>query len=152
MLDNLRRILARANPAATGGNHPEPFALAVTALLFHAAALDGSIDTEEERLIASLVRRRFDLDEDALPALIAAGRATEEETHQILGFTRDIKDSSNHKDRIELMEMLWEVVLADGEEHAFETNLMRRLAGLIYVTDQESGAARQRVRARMGLV
>jgi len=50
-----------------------------------------------------------------------------------------------------LMEMLWEVVFADGEEHAFETNLMRRLAGLLYVTDQESGAARRRVRTRLGL-
>ena len=47
--------------------------------------------------------------------------------------------------------MLWEVVFADGEEHAFEANLVRRVAVLIYVTDQESGSARLRVRQRLGL-
>ena len=78
-------------------------------------------------------------------------RLAEEDANQILHFTRDIKDNSDHEARVALMEMLWEVVFADGEEHAFETNLMRRLAGLLYVTDQESGAARRRVRTRLGL-
>ena len=50
-----------------------------------------------------------------------------------------------------MIEMLWEVVFADGKEHAFEANLVRRVTGLIYVTDHESGSARKRVRARLGL-
>ena len=49
-----------------------------------------------------------------------------------------------------LMEMLWEVVYADGELHDYEANLLRRTAGLLHVSDQESGAARKRVLARMG--
>lgn len=59
-----------------------------------------------------------------------------------------IKDRFDEKERIRLVEMLWEVVYADGQAHDYEANLLRRIAGLIYVADRDSGAARKRVLAR----
>ncbi|MDA0367076.1 MAG: TerB family tellurite resistance protein [Proteobacteria bacterium] len=131
---------------------PEARNLAVAALLFHAAALDGEIDQAEEQVIGSLLAKRFELSAGDLISLLDDARKAEEDANQILRFTQQIKDGSSHEERVALLEMLWEVVFADGEEHAFEANLMRRVAGLIYVTDQESGSARLRVRARLGLI
>jgi uncharacterized tellurite resistance protein B-like protein len=70
---------------------------------------------------------------------------------QLYGFTRVVKDNFDHDERVELMEMLWEVVYADGALHDLEASLMRRIAGLIYVPDRESGAARKRAMSRLGL-
>lgn len=151
MLDRLRKLLESPSSDSPAGPTVDPRALASVALLFHAASLDGAIDADEERTIAELARKHFGLAEDETEALISRARQVEEDSSQILSFTRDIKDHSSHEERVALVEMLWEVVFADGEEHAFEANLMRRVAGLIYVTDQESGAARRRVRAKLGL-
>ena len=71
------------------------------------------------------------------------------EANQLLGFTRTIKDRYSLEERIELIEMIWEVVYADGELHDYEANLLRRLGGLLYVSDRERGDARKRVLARL---
>ena len=60
-------------------------------------------------------------------------------------FTRQISRRLNHEEKIGIVEMLWDVAYADGTLHPYEGNLLRRVAGLLYVTDQESGAARRRV-------
>ncbi len=151
MLGRLRDLLQASSPSEQIKTDDEARPLAAAALLFHAASLDGSVDASEERVIASLIEERFGLSGDDAAALLEDARQAEEDASQILHFTRDIKDNSSHEDRIALLEMLWEVVFADGEEHAFESNLMRRVSGLLYVTDQESGAARRRVRDRLGL-
>lgn len=151
MLDRLRRLLEPSPTEPSPESKLDPRALATVALLFHAASLDGTIDADEERTIAKLAQAHFKLANDQVDELVSEARRVEEDSNQLLSFTRDIKDNSSHEERVALIEMLWEVVFADGEEHAFEANLMRRVAGLIYVTDQESGAAKQRVRSRLGL-
>jgi uncharacterized tellurite resistance protein B-like protein len=151
MLGRLRRLIETPSPAQAVSESPDARNLAVVALLFHAASLDGEIDSQEEQTIADLVAKRFELSPSDLETLLEDARAAEAESNHLLRFTRDIKDHCSHEERVAMIEMLWEVVFADGEEHAFEANLLRRVAGLIYVTDQESGSARLRVRARLGL-
>ena len=67
------------------------------------------------------------------------------------GFTRAIKDALPPEERIGVLEMLWEVVYADGRLHDYEASLLRRVAGLLYVSDRDSGEARLRVLARLGI-
>ena len=62
-----------------------------------------------------------------------------------------VTDRFSFEERVELMEMLWQVAYADGELDDFEANLLRRVAGLIHVSDRDSGAARKRAMARLGL-
>ncbi|MEI9982189.1 MAG: TerB family tellurite resistance protein [Aliidongia sp.] len=78
-------------------------------------------------------------------------RPRAEESSQILPFTRLVVDRLGPPERVLVIEMLYEVVLADGELHPDEDTLVRRVAGLIYVTDHDRGAARKRVRERLGL-
>ena len=67
----------------------------------------------------------------------------------MLQFTRVIKDVYPLEERTQVIEMLWEVVYADGVLHDYEANLMRRVGGLLYVSDRDQGAARKRVLDRI---
>jgi uncharacterized tellurite resistance protein B-like protein len=106
-------------------------------------------DDAERRHIVELVSERFGLTREEAETLVAAA---EEEVHaatQILHFTRVIKDRFSHEERVEIVEMLWQVVYADGVLHDHEAALMRQIGGLVYVSDRERGAARKRALAKL---
>ena len=122
--------------------------LAAAALLVEAALMDEGFDDSERRTIERLVVARFGLDEDECRRLIAAAEAAVAESNQLHRFTRAVKDQFAPEERVELIEMLWEVAYADGVLHDYEASLLRRVGGLIYVSDRDSGEARKRVLAR----
>lgn len=123
--------------------------LAAAALLVEAACLDEDFGDAERARIGPLVRDRFGLTAEETKTLIETAEREVEDANQIFHFTRAIKDGFDHDERIVMIEMLWEVVFADGKLHDYEANLLRRVGGLIYVSDQEIGAARKRVLARL---
>ncbi len=123
--------------------------LAAAALLVEAACHDTHFDESERTKIESLVQARFGLSAEEAATLIEAAEREVDAAAQLLHFTRAIKDRFSHEERVEMVEMLWEVVDVDGVLHDYEANLMRRIGGLLYVTDQEIGAARKRVLARL---
>ena len=95
--------------------------------------------------------RRFGLSAAEADDLIEEATTASAESTQLLRFTSAVKQHFDHDERIEVIEMLWEVVYADGVLHDYEANLLRRVAGLIYVTDRERGDARKRAMARLGI-
>ena len=117
---------------------------AAAALLIESAALDGQFDDDERDTISRLLGQRFELSPDDVAELIAEGEKAVEASVELYGFTRILKDGLDHDGRVELMEMLWQVVYADGVLHDYEANLVRRVAGLLYVPDKEVGLARKR--------
>lgn len=152
MLDRLKKFLQdddRAKQAAEKG--VDEVQLGAAALLLEAAGRDGKLDPAERDKIESLIAARFGIGETEIERLLTQSEERLENTNQILSFTRAIKDNLEHEERIEILEMLWEVVYADGTLHDYEANLMRRVAGLIYVTDRESGEARKRALSSLGL-
>jgi len=94
---------------------------------------------------------RFGLSADDAGHLIDAAVAQHRDANRVYAATRQIRDVFSDAERIDMMEMLWEVVYADGVLHDYEANLVRRVAGLLYVADRDSGMARKRVLERMGL-
>ncbi len=140
----------RGAPQARGAGHShEELRIAAAALMVEAAQLDDSFDASERDKIRELVAKRFELGAAESDSLIEVAEARVAESSQLHGFTRVIKSEFSQEERIELMEMLWEVVYADGELHHYEANLMRRLAGLLQVSDRDVGAARKRARERL---
>lgn len=125
--------------------------MATACLLVEAAQMDDDFDIGERAKIGELVQRRFGLSAADSDSLLQAAEEKVAQSVEIFGFTREIKDTCSPEERIEVMEMLWDVAYADGELHDLEANLMRRLAGLLHVTDRDSGLARKRVLARRGL-
>jgi uncharacterized tellurite resistance protein B-like protein len=152
MLDRLRRLLTGRAPEAQPKAHSfEERQLAAAALMVEAAIMDSAFDAAERARIGELIRDRFALGADEAADLIAEAERAVAASVQWHGFTSAIKDGYDHAERVELIEMLWEVAYADGRLHDYEASLLRRIAGLLYVSDRDSGEARKRVLARLGL-
>jgi len=146
MIEHIRRLVLGLNEPTTlelgaisDGN------AAVAALLVDAASIDGDFDSAERQTIAALLANKFDLDAGEIRALINEAVARVDKSVDHYGFARKVKQTFDHNALVDLIEMLWQVVYADGVVDDFESNLMRRLSGLLDVSDRESGDARKRV-------
>ncbi len=150
MFEKLRQALKpKSDPAAPQSDHPDHH-IAAAVLLIEAATLDGVFDTVEKDTIVSLLSRSFGLDADATAKLVDAAIERHEDAVELFAFTSKVKAAFDENQRIEMIEMLWEVVYADQALHDYEANLMRRMAGLLHVPDRASGEARKRVLQRLG--
>jgi uncharacterized tellurite resistance protein B-like protein len=126
--------------------------LAVAALLLEAAVVvDGDFDPHEREIVRRLLQRRFSLSPDDAQLLIAAAERRVEMSAQLFGFTSTINNRVSRERKIEIIEMLWEVAYADGVLDPLEDSLLRRIAGLIDVSDHERGEAKRRVLQRLGM-
>ncbi len=139
MLDRLKKRL-EAEPAPQS----DQLHIAAAALLVRAALIDGSIDMAEEKLLARLIGPHFGLNDAEAASLLADAKAAMDDANDLFQFTQKINAHFGAAHKLMLMELLWQVVLSDGVLDDYEANLLRRVAGLIYVTDGQSGAARKK--------
>lgn len=154
MIGRLKTMLRQFEQNADGDTdmpEEEAMRLAASALLVETAIMDGHFDETERATIQRLLSARFSIEPETAAALIAEAEQAVGESHQLFRFTKAINDHFTPDQRVELMEMLWEVAYADGVLDDYEENLLRRIAGLIYVTDRDRGLTRNRVRSRLGL-
>lgn len=140
-----------ARPGGAGGHHTvDEFHLAAAALLVEAASVDGDFDADERARVTEFAERGLGLSDEEAQTLLTAAETVAGSATQLFGFTSAIKNGFSYEERVELVETLWEVVYADGKADAYEQQLMRRIGGLIYVTDRDRGLARKRVLNRIG--
>lgn len=152
MLQRLKSFLAGDTSAQDVELSPEDeLAAAAVAVFVEAALLDGSFGDEERRIILQIMTERFEIPADAANALIQSAASDVEHANKLYSATRTIRDGFGEEERIDVMEMLWQVAYADGVLHDYEANLVRRVAGLLYVQDQDNGHARKRALANLGL-
>ena len=145
MFNQLMRMLQAPQPQ----QRPD-LRLSVAVLLLEAARQDDQFDSHERAVIARLLTRKFDLASDECGALLEAGEVRAAEMVQLHGHTSAVFEEMTPEERIHLVEMLWDVAYADGVLDPEEDLLIRRVAGLIHVTDRERVLARQQVLARLG--
>jgi uncharacterized tellurite resistance protein B-like protein len=150
MIDSIIGWL-RGTPANCGDPPQDELKLALTALLVEAAHSHEHFDEQERTVVARLLECHFNLTHADARALLAAGEREAEKSAELFHFTRIINERLSFEQRIELIEMLWEVAYADGVLDQYEDSLLRRVGGLIYVPDRERGMARQRILGRLGL-
>lgn len=151
MLNRLKKLFAEDGGSGPGGHSIDELHLAAAVLLIEVARMDDSFDAVEREAITELVRQRFDLPEEEIAALVAEADHVAEHAVELSRFAGRLRDGFDHDERVEMIEMMWRVVYADGDVHDHEANLLRRVAGLLYVSDQESGEARKRASAAGGL-
>jgi uncharacterized tellurite resistance protein B-like protein len=153
MIDSIRAWISGSWPdhRKETGRRQEALQLALTALLIEAANSDDRFDETERGVISRLLESRFNLSRSDADELLAAGETAASESAELFHFTRTINERLSFEERVELIEMLWEVAYADGVLDEYEDSLLRRVGGLIYVPDRERGEARQRVLRRLGL-
>jgi uncharacterized tellurite resistance protein B-like protein len=146
MFDQLMRLFQAPAPQ----RQPD-LRLSVAVLLVEAARQDDRFEPSERAVIEHLLTQKFGLADEECAALLAAAEARAGEMVQIQGHTSEIFEAMTPEERVDLVEMLWEVAYADGVLDPEEDLLIRRVAGLIAVTDRERVLARQRVVAKLGL-
>ena len=139
MFSDLLRRLTAPEPQALPDTDAR---LALGALLVRLARTDGSYDASEIAQINQVLMRRYGLDQSGAEALRAECEALEAEAPDTVRFTRAIKDAVPYPDRLGVIEAMWAVVLADGVRDQQEDSMMRMIAPLLGVTDQDSHRAR----------
>ena len=138
-----------------GGKHPSQFAdndyrLAATALLVHAAAIDGDMSKRERDTLRAVVKRRFALDDARADELIDKATAAEHESVDLYHFTSLLNRVLDEEGRAKVVEMMWEIVYADGVRDELEDNLLWRAADLLGVSPRERIELRQRIAKAAG--
>lgn len=152
ILDRIRTWLDEdaSDRGMQGGRRPA-MQLAAAALLAEAAREDGEVSAQEIDVICEVLADHFDLSPEDAKALAGEGEAAQARATGLFRFTRASVDTMNEPQREELVEMMWDVIYADGIVHEFEASLMRRICGLLHVTDRASGEARKRAARRKGV-
>jgi uncharacterized tellurite resistance protein B-like protein len=129
----------------------EELRLAAAALLVGGAVIDGQVDTEERRKLKAIFQTRFDLGGDEALRLLGEAEAREHEAVDLYRFTSVLCRELDQDGRKRIVEMLWEVVMADGVVHEFEANLVWRAAELLGVSTRDRVLLRKAVASRGGL-
>jgi uncharacterized tellurite resistance protein B-like protein len=148
MFRRLLSLFEHAGVAEPESPEGDPLQRAAAALLVMAASLDGRMDAHERASIERLLNERLGVSDAA--ALMEEAEEAAAESTDFFGVTRVINDRLPPEQRVAVIEMLWEVVYADGSVHDYEANLLRRIAGLLHVSDRDAGEARRRATARAG--
>jgi uncharacterized tellurite resistance protein B-like protein len=151
MLDGLRQFIA--NVVAPSG-HPDRalddtgYRLAATALLIHVISLDGEPSQIEKRKLHSLIESRLGLDPGTADELIASATLVEGEAVDLYHFTSVIMREVDEAGRLRIVEMMWELVYADGQVSEFEDNVVWRAADLLGVSSRDRIELKHRVAGR----
>ena len=133
-----------------GEKHPDQFAeddyrLAAAAMLVHTAAIDGEMSQSERDKLHAVIKQRFALDDATTDELITKATAAEHELVDLYHFTHQLNRALDDDGRAKIVEMMWEIVYADGQRDELEDNLIWRAADLLGVSAHERIALRRRV-------
>ena len=115
----------------------------IACLLIHAAKIDENYTSEEKEMIKKTVKKLYP-DLENLDAVISKAEQKENDSNHIQEFTKDVK-SLSMENKIIIIETLWRIILSDGKSDIYENNLMRRLAGLLYLDDKIVGETKVKV-------
>ena len=118
-------------------------AINIACLLVHAAKIDENYTSDEKEIIKKTVKKLF-TDLDNIDDVITQAEQKENDSNHIQEFTRDVKSLST-ENKIIIVETLWRIILSDGKSDIYENNLMRRLAGLLYLDDKILGETKIKV-------
>ena len=119
--------------------------MSVAALLIHSAKIDENY-TEKEKIIIEKALIEMGADKDNLDQIIKDAEIKEKDSNQILEFTKEVKNKSIEEKKI-VIEALWTIIYSDEQADMYETNLMRRLSGLLYLDAKEVGDIKEKIKS-----
>jgi len=120
------------------------FLVKACALLIHAAKIDENYTKNEEEIIKKTLIE-LGAKEETISQTIKDAKSIEENSNQILDFTREVKNLPEN-DKIKIVEALWSIIYSNNEADIYETNLMRRLAGLLYIDSSTMGDIKDKIK------
>ena len=132
----------KKNPSSIKNN----FLIKTCALLIHAAKIDENYTENEEQIIIKTLIE-LGANKQTIPQTIKEAKSIEENSNQILYFTKEVKNLAE-KDKIKIVEALWSIIYSNDDADIYETNLMRRLAGLLYIDTKTMGDIKVKVKQK----
>ena len=117
----------------------------ITALLIHAAKIDDNYTDVEKEIIKKALITLNAITANEAEELLKKAEKIEQESNQIVAFTREIKKNSMEF-RLKIIEILWKIVYSDGSSDSYESNLIRRVCGLLYISDRDSGIIKLKIK------
>ena len=116
----------------------------IVALLVEAASIDGEIGNDEKNQIENILIERLNLDKIKAEKILEQTISEAEDQIEIWSKTNDIRKELDYEERLNIFELMWEIVLVDDVIDVFEAQLMRRVSGLLYISDIDSGNCKKR--------
>ena len=118
----------------------------ITALLIHAAKIDQDYSNKEEEIIKQTLLK-IGANKENLEKIINNGKKIEENSNQILNFTKEVKNMTE-ENKIKIIEALWQIIYSNNEADMYETSLMRRLGGLLYIDSKIMGDIKEKIKKK----
>ena len=125
-------------------NKDQDFLVKIGALLIHAAKIDENFSSKESEIIKKTLIELGGTKEN-IEKLVLAAKKKEENSNQILEFTKEVKNLSDYK-KNKIIESLWKIIYSNNDADIYETNLMRRLAGLLYIDSKTMGDIKEKIK------
>ena len=116
----------------------------IAALLIHAARIDNNYTSVEKEIIKKALINLSLIESNNSEKLLIEAEIKERDSNQIIEFTREIKNNSMEF-RLKILEILWKIIYSDGASDNYESNLIRRICGLLYISDKDSGKIKLKV-------
>ena len=116
----------------------------IAALLIHAARIDQDFSAEEERIVEKTLSQ-IGVKKENIKEVVKEGKKIESDSNQILEFTKEIKKMKD-SDKLEIIKSLWKIIYSNNEADIYETGLMRRLAGLLYIDSKTMGDIKENIK------
>ena len=116
----------------------------IIALLIHAAKIDEHYSESEKKIITQTIMELNEINFNEAEKLLKLAEKKEEESNQIVEFTKEIKKYSMDF-RLKIIEIIWKIVYSDGTNDNYESNLIRRICGLLYISDKDNGIIKTKV-------
>mgnify|MGYP001174629123 CR=1 FL=1 len=117
----------------------------ITALMIHAAKIDDNYTNDEKKIITKALLALTKLSIERVNKIIISAEKKELESNQIIEFTKEIKKETMEY-RLKILELLWQIIYSDGTSDMYEANLMRRICGLLYISDKDSGIIKSKLK------
>ena len=135
-----KKFFKKKNEENTSNNN-----ILITALLVHAAKIDENYTDVEKNIIKKALVNLKGITPDEAGELLKKAEKKEQDSNQIIAFTREIKKKSMEF-KLKIIEILWKIVYSDGSSDSYESNLIRRVCGLLYISDRDSGMIKLKVK------
>ena len=116
----------------------------IASILVHAAKIDEAYTDIEKEIIKKALLNLYGIEKVEAEKILTLAEIKEQESNQIIEFTKEIKKYSMEF-RLKIIEILWKIVYSDGSSDSYESNLIRRVCGLLYVSDRDSGMIKLKV-------
>jgi len=133
------KIFGKKEEKTPGNNN-----VLIAALLVHAARIDENYTEVEKKIIKQSLVDLHNINISQAEELLNIAEKKEEEENQIIGFTKEIKKYSMES-RLKIIEVIWKIVYSDGANDNYESNLIRRICGLLYISDKDNGIVKKKV-------